>query len=237
MGGLLPLRLEGGVVVRRGVRLIGPISFQIDGPGTTVVLGPNGAGKTTFLRLLHGLERLREGKLMWAAEAAMVRRGQAYVFQTPTLLRRSVQDNVAYPLRLRGAARAAARSRAIAALEEVGLAEFANRPARGLSGGERQKLAIARALVIDPEVLFLDEPTASLDGRATREIEAILQRVRARGARVVMATHSVGQARRLADDVVFLLGGHVAEAGPADSFFDSPQSDAGRAFLNGDIVE
>ncbi len=235
--GILPLSVKRAVVTRREKRLLGPVDFTLAGEGATLVLGPNGAGKTTFLRLLHGLERPNGGRVSWAVERRLAETRQAYVFQTPILLRRTVLENAEYPLRLRRAAKADARARGEAALDEVGLGAFAAQPARALSGGERQKLALARALVTDPEVLFLDEPTASLDGRSTREIETVLGRVRADGVRIVMATHDLGQARRLATDVVFLLGGKIHDAGPRESFFDRPRTAEVRAFLQGDIVE
>lgn len=234
---ILPLTLEGTEVIRRGKRLLGPVSLSLGGQGATLVLGPNGAGKTTLLRLMHGIERPSGGRLAWARPRREAETRQAYVFQQPTLLRRTVIENAEYPLRIRKVAARDARARAEAALADVGLADFARQQARSLSGGERQKLALARALITRPEVLFLDEPTASLDGRSTREIEAILLRVRDAGTRLVMATHDIGQARRLATDLVFLLGGRIHDTGPADTFFDRPGTPQTAAFLKGDIVE
>ena len=131
----------------------------------------------------------------------------------------------------------AARDRAISMLHEVGLQDAAHLRASVLSGGEKQKLALARALVTRPEVLFLDEPTASLDGRSTREIETILAAAQAQGTKLVMATHDLGQARRIAAHVVFLLNGKIVETSAAEPFFNAPQTLAARAFLKGDIVE
>ncbi|MCY4179554.1 MAG: ATP-binding cassette domain-containing protein [Litoreibacter sp.] len=237
MSGLFPLSVTGAATRRRGKRLVGPVDFDWDGQGTQVVLGPNGSGKTTLLRLLHGIARLHEGEISWACGTAAARNAQAFVFQRPVMLRRTVGENLAYPLTLRGVARAEARGLAEGWADRVGLAEMIDRPASVLSGGEQQKLAIARALIVEPELVFLDEPSASLDGRATREIEAILSDAVEGGTRVVLATHDMGQARRLASRVVFMLHGRVHETGPAHRFFDAPETAEARAFLKGDIVE
>lgn len=234
---LFPLKVRGAATRRRGKRLVGPVDFDWDGQGTQVVIGPNGAGKTSLLRLLHGIARLDEGNITWACGTRAARNAQAFVFQRPVMLRRSVIENLMFPLRLRGISRAAARKVAEGWAGRIGLQDHADRPSWGLSGGEQQKLAIARALIGDPELVFLDEPSASLDGRATREIEAILTEAVAAGTRIVLSTHDMGQARRLAGDVIFLLHGQVHEAATADTFFEAPQTPEARAFLNGEIVE
>ena len=234
---IFPLAVEAAVVRKRGVRLLGPIDLSLTGEGLTVVIGPNGSGKTTFLRLLHGLERPREGAVRWAAPTSEARTRQAFVFQTPIMMRRSVRDCIAYPLILRGSSRADARRAAERAAADIGLDAALDLSAQTISGGEKQKLAIARALIAAPDVLFLDEPCASLDGRATREIEDALQKARARGVRIVMSTHDMGQARRLADDVLFLARGELREAAAADRFFTAPESSEAQAFLDGRIVE
>ncbi|MEM9796548.1 MAG: ATP-binding cassette domain-containing protein [Pseudomonadota bacterium] len=237
MVSLFPMTARGAVTRRRGKVLAGPVDLTLDGDGVTVVIGPNGAGKTSFLRMLHGIARLNDGRIDWACSLEEARREQAFVFQRPVMMRRSVRDNIAFPLRLQGLARGAARDRAEDWAGRVGLAEALDRPATQLSGGEQQKLALARALVRNPQALFLDEPCASLDGRATREIEAILVAARAAGTTLIMSTHDMGQARRLADDVVFLKGGRIHEQAPAETFFEGPATDAAQAFLRGDIVE
>lgn len=234
---ILPLQLSGACVFIRGKRIIGPIDMALEGRGITVVMGPNGAGKTTLLRLMHGMERLAAGSRAWSVSEAEARQRQAFVFQTPILMRRSVRDNLAYPLLVHGMTRQAARDRAAEWLPRIELQDAAMRSATHLSGGEKQKLALARALIREPEVLFLDEPCSNLDGRAMREIEAMLQIAHEAGTRIVMATHDLGQARRLASDVVFLYRGQLHESGPADAFFETPQTPEARAFLNGDIVE
>lgn len=237
MSMLFPLTVRGAATRRRGKRLVGPVDLDWDGAGTCVVIGPNGSGKTTLLRLLHGIARLHEGQVTWACDTDTARRAQAFVFQRPVMLRRTVAENLIYPLRLAGTSRTEARQAAEYWAGKVGLSDMIDRAATVLSGGEQQKLAIARALICDPELVFLDEPTASLDGRATREIEDILRDSIAAGTRVILSTHDMGQARRLADQVVFLLRGEVHETGAAAAFFDTPQTPAAQAFLNGDIVE
>jgi len=234
---LFPLVLDGAETSRRGKRLIGPVDLSLDGDGIVVVMGPNGSGKTTLLRLMHGTARLTGGAVRWACGTDAALHEQAFVFQRPVMLRRTVEENLAYPLRLRGVARAEARTRAQGWAARVGLGAMLERRAVLLSGGAQQKLAIARALITDPALVFLDEPTASLDGRAMREIEAILAQARDAGTRLIMSTHDMGQARRIADHVVFLLGGRVHEAGSAETFFAGPTTPEAQAFLNGEIVE
>ena len=236
MTALLPLRLHEATVRKRGARLVGPISLEVGGTGITVIIGPNGSGKTTLLRLMHGLEHASEGRVEWSAPLQDARRRQAFVFQSPIMMRRTVLDCIAYPLRLSGVKRHAARTRARVAAAEVGLGGILGVPAPFISGGEKQKLALARALIREPEILFLDEPCASLDGLATRDIEAQLLKASAAGVRIVMSTHDMGQARRLADEVLFLVGGEVCENRPAGEFFGQPGTPEARAFLRGEIV-
>lgn len=233
---ILPLVVEAAEVRRKGVRLIGPVSCRIAGDGVTIVIGPNGAGKTNFLRLLHGLERATAGSISWAKPPETARRRQAFVFQSPVTMRRNVTESIAFPLRLDGMSRARANARAADWAIRVGLGPMLDRRAGVLSRGERQKLALVRALIREPDVLFLDEPCASLDGAATREIEAILCEARANGTRIVMATHDMGQARRLADEVIFIHQCGIKEFGPAPAFFTDPQTEEARAFLRGDIL-
>lgn len=234
---LFPLTLTGALASRHQKRLIGPIDLSVAGQGTDVIIGPNGAGKTTLLRLIHGAARLSGGSLRWACPMDQARGRQAFVFQTPIMLRRSVEDNLIYPLRLRGVPRAQAKKAAAQWADRVGVGALLTRPAAVLSGGEKQKTAIARALITDPDVLFLDEPTTALDGKATREIEALLADAKARGTKLILSTHDMGQAQRIADRVVFLLDGRVHEQGEAPAFFAAPQTKAAAAFLRGDIVE
>ncbi len=224
-------------VKRRGKSILGPIDLELAPTGFTMVLGPNGAGKTTLLKVLHGIERVSSGSVQWSVSGAQAQQEQAYVFQSPIMLRRSVSQNLAYPLQISGISKAEITGRVETWLDRIGLSNMAERPATRLSGGERQKLALGRALIRDPQVLFLDEPCANLDGRSTREIEALLLNTLHTGTRIIMTTHDIGQARRLASDVVFLLNGELHEQGRATEFFDEPKTPEAKAFLNGDIVE
>ena len=234
---ILPLTLTQATAHMRGKKLVGPVDFTLAPEGFTIVIGPNGAGKTTLLRLMHGLQRCSGGSITWAVPALDARNKQAFVFQSPIMMRRRVVDSLAYPLRLKGVAKAEARAKATAIAQRFGLSELLESWAPMLSGGEKQKLSLARALIIEPEILFLDEPCASLDGRATREIETILQDEQARGTRLVMSTHDMGQARRLAQDVIFMHKGMVHEFSGAERFFSAPSTLEAKAFTNGDIVE
>ncbi|WP_417714085.1 ATP-binding cassette domain-containing protein [Pseudophaeobacter arcticus] len=234
---LFPLAAKQATVRRRGKVLVGPIDLTLQGQGTTIVIGPNGAGKTTLLKMLHGIERMNGGTLDWACAKEDAQQRQAFVFQTPIMMRRSVVDNIAYPLQLTGVARTEARARAALWAEQINLGDALDRQATLLSGGERQKLALARALIREPDLLFLDEPCASLDGRATREIEEILLRAAASGTRLIMSTHNMGQAQRLADEILFVLQGCIHEFSLAREFFEGPKTTQAHAFLRGDIVE
>ncbi|MDO7559678.1 MAG: ATP-binding cassette domain-containing protein, partial [Paracoccaceae bacterium] len=228
---ILPLTLSQVQVVKQGKRILGPLDYKLSGRGITVVLGPNGSGKTTFLRTMHGLEHIRAGRLYWACTTLAARKSQAFVFQTPILLRRTVLDNIAYPLLVDGSTKATAYARAQEIAERIGLGGLLGVMGTAISGGEKQKLALARALVRKPQVLFLDEPCANLDGSATKDIEAILMDEKANGTRLIMSTHNVAQARRLADDVIFLYRGLLHDQGPSATFFTTPATNEALTFL------
>lgn len=231
---ILPLSVEGLGFSAGGVAILEDVSLSIGAGAPTLIIGPNGAGKSVLLRLLHGLLAPGTGRVVWAGEHA--RHRQAMVFQRPVLLRRSVLANVLYPLSLAGIVPRERDGLARSALEMVGLAALADRPARKLSGGEQQRLALARAAALGPEVLFLDEPCASLDPAATRAVEEIIGTLVARGTKIVMTTHDLGQARRLAGEVVFLHRGRVRERAQAAAFFATPATPEAAAFLRGDLV-
>lgn len=237
---LLPVLLEEVSFHADGQRLISGVTLRIEPGEPTIILGPNGAGKSLLLRLCHGLLQPSGGRVNWLGPAARhsdsLRFGQAMVFQKPVLLRRSVLDNATFPLKLRGMNKHVRTDRALAALERVGLTALAQRPARVLSGGEQQRLALARAWALDPQILFLDEPTANLDPAATRQVEQILEGFARDGTKVVMTTHDLGQAKRLAGDIVFLHRGRITERTPAAAFFTAPRSNEAVAFLNGELT-
>jgi len=233
---LLPLRLD-DVTFQAGThRIIEGVSATIERGPRTIVLGPNGAGKSVLLRLCHGLLQPTAGTISWASpEVPGGPRRQAMVFQRPMLLRRSVLGNVTYALKLADVPSGAREDRAFAALGKVGLEGHAGRPARVLSGGEQQRLALARVWALRPEILFLDEPTASLDPGATHEIENIILALDAAGTKIVMVTHNLGQARRLADEILFLHKGRLVERAPADQFLKHPASAEAAHFLEGEL--
>lgn len=230
----MPLRLEAVTFEAGGKRLIKKITCTFDAGLVSIVIGPNGAGKSLLLRLCHGLLRPTAGRIMWAAgEGVDPARHQAMVFQRPVMLRRSVAANVEYALALRRIPRRQRAGTVEQVLTLTGLRRFAEQPARVLSFGEQQKLALARAWALKPQVLFLDEPTASLDPAATRAVEDIVLAIRTGGTKIVMTTHDLGQASRLADEVLFLHRGRLYEQTPADRFFLAPQSAEARQFVEG----
>jgi tungstate transport system ATP-binding protein len=232
----LPIAFVDVGVVAGAVTVLDRVTLSIEAGAPTVLIGPNGSGKTTLLRLACGLDPPSRGRIVWGGHGIGLPRRRAIVFQRPTMLRRSAAANVRYALRAAGLPHAERPARLAALLDLVGLAGLGDRPARRLSGGEQQRLALARALARDPTVLFLDEPTASLDPAATKAFEDVIGAVVARGIKVVMATHDLGEARRLAGDVVLLHRGRVVEAGPAARFFAAPETDAARRFLAGELL-
>jgi tungstate transport system ATP-binding protein len=233
---LLPLALERVSFVAGGRTIVDAVGLRLDAGTRTVIIGPNGAGKSVLLRLCHGLLRPTSGTVRWnAPEQPGEPRRQAMVFQRPMMLRRSVLANLLYALDVNGVPRAERDVRAYDCLRRVGLEAFAHRPARVLSGGEQQRLALARAWALAPEVLFLDEPTASLDPGATHEIEAIVQAMHEAGTKIVMVTHNLGQARRLGDEILFIHRGRIAERAPADTFFRHPSSAEAARFIEGEL--
>jgi len=231
---LLPLRVQDVCFQAGGRRIIEGISLEMSAGARTVILGPNGAGKSTLMRICHGLLAPTSGRVTW--NAAPGRRRQAMVFQRPVMLRRSALANVAYGLKLAGVQRHERQARAQNALVDLGLAHLATRSARVLSGGEQQRLALARAWALEPEVLFLDEPTANLDPRAAAEIEAAIANIGATGTKIIMVTHDLGAAKRLADEIVFLHHGRVLERTDARRFFNGPASREAAAFVQGELL-
>jgi tungstate transport system ATP-binding protein len=235
---LLPLKLRRLTYEANSKRVIDNLDLTIEERGITVIMGPNGAGKSVLLRLMHGLIAPTSGEILWAGQrmSRELARRQAMVFQKPVLLRRSAAANIWHALGLRGIDRGERAIKVDGALKLAGLERQAAMPARVLSGGEQQRLCLARALSLEPEILFLDEPTASLDPASTLAIEGLLIEAQHQGIKVIVVTHDVGQARRLAQNVVFLHHGRVIEHGFANNFFARPESEAARAFLAGGLV-
>jgi len=233
---VLPLALDNVSFEIGGMRLIKDMSCTFDAGPRTAIIGPNGAGKSLFLRLCHGLLQPSAGTITWQANGASTRDAQAMVFQRPVMLRRTARANIDYALKLRGLSRDERQARINEVLRRVGLRRLDASPARVLSFGEQQKLALARAWALKPQVLFLDEPTASLDPAATHDVEEIIQAIHEEGTRIIMTTHDLGQVRRMADDVMFLHRGRMLERAPAEQFFSEPKNDLAQAFLRGELL-
>jgi tungstate transport system ATP-binding protein len=234
---LLPLVASDLSLEIGGRPVIRDVSFRIAMPGRTVVLGPNGAGKSVLLRLCHGLIRPTGGQLSWGGFDVDGARGhQAMVLQRPVILRRSVSGNLLHVLRVKGVPRAQRAAYVQAALEQAGLAGLESRPARDLSGGQQKRLAIARACMLRPAVLLLDEPTANLDPAGVRGVEELIRAVAAAGTKILMSTHDIAQAGRLAHDVLFVHDGRLREYAAAERFFAAPEDPAAARFLAGELL-
>jgi tungstate transport system ATP-binding protein len=231
---MLPLVLDQVSFAVNGRQIVDRVSMEIGEGPRTVILGPNGAGKSVLMRLCHGLLAPTAGSITWRG-AVNGRLRQAMVFQRPVMLRRSALANIVYALKLAGVSPRERELRARDVLEAVGLADVAGRPARVLSGGEQQRLALARAWALGPEVLFLDEPTANLDPGSTRDIETLIGQIRAGGTKIVMTTHNLGQAKRLGDEILFLSHGRLLERTPVGQFFNKPASAEAEAFIRGEL--
>jgi len=230
----LPIVCAGIGVGHNGARLLHGIELTVERGACTLILGANGSGKSTLLRVLHGLAAPSGGTIAWGGSAHRPA-GQAMVFQRAVLLRRSAAANIRYALDLAGVRGSEADARIDDALTEVGLRALAARSARVLSGGEQQRLALARVWALSPEVLFLDEPTASLDPGATHEIENVIGALHAAGTKIVMVTHNLGQTHRLADEILFMHEGRLVERAPADRFLKHPASREAAEFLEGEL--
>ena len=237
---MLPLELKELSFSAGNAAIIRGISARIEAGPRSVILGPNGAGKSVLMRLCHGLLTPTTGRIVWQGamngeNSVEMRRRQAMVFQRPVMLRRSALANVMYGLKLAGKSRSECELRAMDVLEVVGLAQHATRPARVLSGGEQQRLALARAWALGPDVLFLDEPTANLDPASTQDIENIINAIHASGTKIIMTTHNLGQARRLGDEILFISNGRLMEHTPIEQFFRQPASAEAAAFIKGEM--
>lgn len=231
---MFPVNLSGVRFEPNGRTVLDGVDLQLGDEGITLVLGPNGAGKSVLLRTLCGLLQPSAGTLTWAG-GARPEAGVMMVFQHPMMIRASVLENVSLGLKPLGVSRAERHRRAAEILERVALADRAQDSARHLSGGEQQRLALARAWLTQPRLLLLDEPTASLDPSATAEVERIIREIRTDGTRIVMTTHNLGQATRLGDDVIFMSGGRVREHTPVQRFFARPASEEARLFIQGEL--
>ena len=228
------LRLENATVDIGARRILDHVNLTFAAGTRSIIIGPNGAGKSTLLRLCHGLVRPSSGSIEWCGEARSDLL-QAMVFQRPVMLRRSAIANVTFALAAAGVPRRDRETRARAVMERAGVSELALRFARTLSGGEQQRLALARAWALNPLALFLDEPTANLDPGASAEVERLIAAIDAAGTKIIMTTHNLGQAKRLGDDICFLHQGRLVEHTPATEFFRGPRSEAARSFIRGEL--
>jgi len=234
MSALFPLRVRGLRFQPNGRAVLDGVDLELGGDGITLLLGPNGAGKSVLLRALCGLVEATGGTIDWGGggrpDACVT-----MVFQQPMMLRASVLENVALALKPQRVPRRERHRRAAAVLARVGLGGREADSAQHLSGGEKQRLALARAWITAPRLLLLDEPTASLDPSSTAEVERIVREIRTDGTRILMATHNLGQATRLGDDVVFMSAGRVREHAPLQRFFARPASEEARLFIQGEL--
>ena len=232
---LLPITID-KLILRAGQKtLLDTISLEITQPGITAIMGPNGAGKSLFIRCLHGLSQPDSGTIRFAGQPLSdhIRLRQALIFQKPVLLKRTVRQNLEFVDALRPTQ---TEGDIETALENVGLSSLADQPAKQLSGGEQQRLALTRALMLRPDILFLDEASANLDPASVAKIEAVLLQASKKGQKILLITHDIAQARRLADDLIFLHQGRLCEHSSAKEFFARPKSAAARAYLDGQIL-
>ncbi|WP_135079968.1 phosphate ABC transporter ATP-binding protein [Terasakiella sp. SH-1] len=236
---ILPLEIKDVNFEARGKRLVKDMNFSVQAGTRLMILGANGAGKSLLLRICHGLLKPSSGVVSWNGDVSfskLTREKQAMVFQRPVMLRRTARANIEYALKLRGVDPAQREEKAYGVLKRVGLARLADQPARVLSFGEQQRLAMARAWAINPDVLFLDEPTASLDPSATHSIEETIEAIAQSGTTIIMTTHDLGQAKRLGREVMFLHRGRLLEQASAEAFFQEPKNDLAQAFVRGELL-
>ena len=233
---MFPLRVTDVKINIKSKRLIGPINLEIEQNGISILLGANGSGKTTLLEALHGLRKLSAGKVEWNISNNQAAAEQAFVFQSPIMLRRTVAENLAFPLKVRRLSKLTTTTEVMMWAKKIGLEDKIRQQAMLLSGGEMQAIAVARALITKPKMLFLDEPTASLDGATKKAIEDILISASSNGTKILMSTHDLGQLKRLARDIIFLHNGIVEAHCSKEEFLTKPPSKAAKQFLAGDIV-
>lgn len=232
----LPLVLEDVTLRAREVTILDRVSLTFAAGAPTMLVGPNGSGKSSLMRVAMGLVPASGGRVSYGGRTDVPPTRRAIVFQRPVMLRRSAAGNLTYALAAAGMKRAERGAAAQELLDRVGLSALSERPARRMSGGEQQRLAIARALAKHPEILFLDEPTASLDPAATKATEDIIRTIAGQGIKIVMATHDLGEARRLGGEIVLMNRGRIVEAADTQTFFTSPKTDAARRFVAGELL-
>lgn len=214
-------------------------SIAIDSGSLCGIIGPNGAGKSTLMNIIAGLDQPTSGRVFYdeTQVADPPLSDMTLVFQTPYLLRTTVEKNIAYPLKLRGWGQEAIAARVTKLCEELGLSGLRNQKSWKLSGGETQKVALARALSFKPKLLLLDEPTANIDPGTTGEIERILKRINEEeGITVLIITHNLAQAKRLCKEIIFMNQGKIVEAGASDKILKEAESPLTRSFIAGELL-
>ena len=233
---LMPIKVKKLNFEKGHRKLLTDISCEIKAKGITIILGPNGAGKTLFLKCLHGLISHGNSKVTFANKSLnkSIRKQQSMVFQSPILLKRSVFKNISFALQQR--TKIINKEKILKVLKRVDLLNLVNENAILLSGGEKQRLCLARAIVTLPKVLFLDEATSNLDPYSIQIIEKIIKEVNRKGTKVIAVTHDLLQAKRLADDIIFINKGKMSELTNAKIFFSKPKSREGKLFIAGKLV-
>jgi tungstate transport system ATP-binding protein len=232
------LRLENIEKSYSAVKALVDINLEVAGGKIIAVLGINGAGKTTLLRLLAGLERPDKGSMLFNSRRTNekeLRQIASLVFQRTAMFSRSVYDNLAYGLKIRGKKDGEIREEIARALQAVGLRNFEKRKAKKTSGGEQQRIALARAFLLNPKILLLDEPTANLDTNSATIIEKAITAKTKEDGIVILSTHNLSQAKRLADEVVHIYKGKIVEVGSSQDFFDNPSDELSRRFVDGEL--
>ena len=232
----LPLQLKEVSYASKGVTLIEAINIEVSSHGLTVILGHNGSGKSLLLKLLHGVIKPNSGEINWNQYKPLTNQyWRTFLLQRPTFFNRSVIYNIAFVLQIAGIPKQEHQERCEQALEICGLKEISHRKTHLLSGGEMQKLSLARAWVLHPSVILLDEPTVALDPPSVLGFESIIQNFKQTGTKVIMTTHDLSQAKRLADEIVFIDRGKILEQSEADQFFAGPASSQAQKFISGKL--
>ena len=222
----------------KNLKALDNVSLQAKGGKIVVLIGVNGAGKTTLMRIIAGLEETNAGCISLDGQemnSKELRKNSTMVFQRTAIFNRSVYDNVAFGLKVRGIDDQKIAQEVPQALRLVGLANFEKRKAKKTSGGEQQRIALARAFLLNPKILLLDEPTANLDPNSAMIIEKAIVAKKRADRIIVMATHNLGQARRIADEIVHIYNGQIVEAALTGAFFENPKSDISRRFVSGEL--
>ena len=232
----LPLQLKEVSYASKGVTLIDAINLEVSSHGLTIILGHNGSGKSLLLKLLHGVIKPNSGEINWNQYKPLTNQyWRTFLLQRPTFFNRSVIYNIAFVLQIAGIPKQEHQERCEQALEICGLKEISHRKTHLLSGGEMQKLSLARAWVLHPSVILLDEPTVALDPPSVLGFESIIQNFKQTGTKVIMTTHDLSQAKRLADEIVFIDRGKILEQSEADQFFAGPASSQAQKFISGKL--